>query len=43
MMYSIKLDNDNYNYHLNFGKLPQVGEWAQYDDALYRGRTECII
>lgn len=36
MMYSIRFNNDNYNYHLNFGDLPQVGEWAKYGDALYR-------
>nr|DAJ63443.1 MAG TPA: hypothetical protein [Caudoviricetes sp.] len=36
MMYSIRLDNNNYNYCLNFGDLPQVGEWAKYGDALYR-------
>lgn len=36
MMYSIRLDNDNYNYHLNFGKLPKVGEWAQYGNTLYK-------
>ena len=34
-MYSVRLDNNkNDNYHLNFGQLPQVGEWAQYGDAL---------
>jgi hypothetical protein len=36
MMYSIRLDNNNNNYHLNFGDLPQVGEWAKYGDVLYR-------
>lgn len=36
MMYSIRLDNNNYNYCLNFGDLPQVGEWVKYGDALYR-------
>ena len=37
MMYSVRLDNNtNNNYHLNFGNLPQVGEWAKYGDALYR-------
>jgi hypothetical protein len=35
-MYSIRLDNNNYNYCLNFGDLPQVGEWAKYGDALYK-------
>ena len=37
MMYSIRLDsNKNNSYHLNFGKLPQVGEWAKYGDAVYK-------
>lgn len=37
MMYSVRLDNNkNNNYHLNFGDLPQVGEWTKYDDALYK-------
>ena len=37
MMYSVRLDNNkNNNYHLIFGDLPQVGEWAKYGDALYR-------
>ena len=37
MMYSVRLDNNkNNNYHLNFGNLPQVGEWAKYGDAVYR-------
>lgn len=35
-MYSVRLNDDNYNYHLNFGKLPQVGEQAKYGDALYK-------
>lgn len=37
MMYSVRLDNNkNNNYHLNFGDLPQVGEWAKYGDAVYK-------
>ena len=37
MMYSVRLDNNkNNNYCLNFGDLPQVGEWAKYGDALYK-------
>lgn len=35
-MYSVKLDNNNSSYHLNFGQLPQVGEWAQYGNAQYK-------
>ena len=34
---SVRLDNNkNNNYHLNFGDLPQVSEWAKYGDTLYR-------
>ena len=37
MMYSVRLDNNKKdNYCLNFGDLPQVGEWTKYGDALYR-------
>lgn len=37
MMYSVRLDNNKKDsYCLNFGDLPQVGEWAKYGDALYR-------
>lgn len=37
MMYSVRLDNNiNDSYHLSFGDLPQVGEWAKYGDAVYK-------